>query len=485
MQPYELTLTELHELFKKRELSSVEATRSVLDRIASLNPQLNSYISVTSDMALKSAQEADEVMKRGNFDPLCGIPVAVKDVICIEGIECTCGSKILHNYVPPYDATVISRLKDRHAVFVGKTNMDEFAMGSSTENSASGPARNPWNTECVTGGSSGGSAAALASDQCMGALGTDTGGSIRQPACFCGIAGLKPTYGRVSRYGMVAFACSLEQIGPMAKRVEDLALLMNGIAGYDSMDSTSVNMPVPDYTLDLKKDLKGLKAGIPKEFFTEGTDPEVDAAVKQAIKTIESMGVELQEVSLSYNDYAITAYYIIAPAEASSNLARFDGVKYGYRAEGAQDLREMYRVTRTQGFGREVIRRIMLGTYVLSAGYYDAFYRKACQVRTLIVKQFKSVFEDVDFLITPVSPMPAFKIGEKLEDPLTMYLVDVFTLSTNLAGIPGISVPCGLTQSGLPIGVQFLGRHYGEDTLLRVAHQFEQATEHHKAKLTL
>ena len=485
MKLHELTIGKVSELLKKKEVSSREVTESLLERIHSVDSKVNAYITVMADQALAAADEADRVISSGDFGPLCGIPLAVKDVICIEGITCTCGSRILENFVPPYDATVIEKLKARHPVFIGKTNMDEFAMGSSTENSFKGAAHNPWNLECVTGGSSGGSAAALASDQCFGALGTDTGGSIRQPAALCGVAGLKPTYGRVSRYGMVAFACSLEQIGPMAKNVEDLALLLNVISGVDPMDSTSVDVPVPDYTENLRKDIKGLRAGIPKEFFSEGLDPEVEASVSGVVKKLESLGVEIREVSLSYNDYAIAAYYIIAPAEASSNLARFDGVKYGYRAPDIRDLKEMYRKTRTQGFGSEVIRRIMLGTYVLSAGYYDAFYRKACQVRTLIVNQFKSVLEEVDFLVTPVSPTPAFKIGEKIDDPLTMYLMDVYTLSTNLAGVPGVSVPCGFSSSGLPIGVQFLGRHFDEATILRAAFQFEQATDYHKPKPVL
>ncbi len=486
MKLHDLTIHELHDLFRRKEATSREATASVLQRIRETDPKVNAYITVLEKEAMAQADRADtRIRGGGDFGPLCGIPLAVKDVISLEGAPCTCGSRILKTYLPPYDATVIRRLKESDAVFVGKTNMDEFAMGSSTENSFAGPSHNPWNLEYVTGGSSGGSAAAVAADECLGALGTDTGGSIRQPACFCGVAGLKPTYGRVSRYGMVAFACSLEQIGPIAKDVRDLALLMNGIAGYDPLDSTSVNLAVPDFCADLGKDLKGLRAGVPKEYFPEGLDPEVEASLQAAMKTLESMGVTLDEVSLSYNDYAIAAYYIIAPAEAGSNLARYDGVKYGYRTPDAKDLREMYRKTRTEGFGPEVIRRIMLGTYVLSAGYYDAFYRKACQVRTLIVEQFKRVLQDVDFLVTPVSPTPAFRIGEKIDDPLTMYLTDVFTLAVNLAGVPGVSVPCGFTRSGLPIGVQFIGRHFDEGTILRVAHQFEQGADFHRTRPTL
>jgi len=406
-------------------------------------------------------------------------------VICTKGFRTTCGSRILENFVPPYDGTVTELLMKAGAILLGKTNMDEFAMGSSSENSAYGTTRNPWDTERVPGGSSSGSGAAVAADLCAGALGTDTGGSIRQPASFCGVVGLKPTYGRVSRYGLVAFASSLDQIGPITKDVEDAAILLQAIAGYDRRDSTSVDQPVPDYRKALKESIKGLRLGIPKEYFIEGMHPDVAAVVRQAIKTCEQMGAEITEVSLPHTEYGVAAYYIIAPAEASSNLARYDGVKYGLRTQHARDLMSMYRQTRHQGFGPEVKRRIMLGTYVLSAGYYDAYYKKASQVRTLIRQDFVEAFKQCDALLAPVAPIPAFKIGEKTDDPLQMYLSDVFTLPASLAGIPGISVPCGFSSEGLPIGLQVLGPHFREEMILRIAYQFEQATDFHRSKPAL
>jgi aspartyl-tRNA(Asn)/glutamyl-tRNA(Gln) amidotransferase subunit A len=403
-------------------------------------------------------------------------------VICTKGFRTTCASRILENFVPPYDATVTERLHKAGAILLGKTNMDEFAMGSSSENSAFFPTRNPWDTERVPGGSSGGSAAAVAADLCAGSLGSDTGGSIRQPASFCGVIGLKPTYGRVSRFGLVAFASSLDQIGPFAKDVEDAAILLQAIAGHDPRDSTSVDQPVPDYRLAMKRSIKGLRLGIPREYFIDGIEPDVAVAVQQAIATLKELGAEIVEISLPHTEYGVAAYYIIAPAEASSNLARFDGVKYGLRAPDSKDLMTMYCQTRSRGFGMEVKRRIMLGTYVLSAGYYDAYYRKASQVRTLIRQDFLQAFEHCDAIVTPVTPIPPFKIGEKTDDPLQMYLSDIFTLPASLAGIPGISIPCGFSAGNLPVGLQILGPHFREDLILQIAHQFEQATPHHKAK---
>jgi aspartyl-tRNA(Asn)/glutamyl-tRNA(Gln) amidotransferase subunit A len=411
--------------------------------------------------------------------------VAIKDLICTQGIRTTCGSHILDNFVPTYDATVTVRLKKAGAVFVGKTNMDEFAMGSSTENSHFGPTRNPWDLERIPGGSSGGSAASVAAGECILSLGSDTGGSIRQPAACCGIVGLKPTYGRVSRYGLVAFASSLDQIGPFAKDVEDAALMLNAISGHEPRDSTSVNLPVPDYTKFLINDIRGMVLGVPREAFGEGIDPEVEATVREAIRTLEKLGAKMVDVSLPHSEYAVAVYYIIAPAEASSNLARYDGVKYGFRARGAYDLLEMYKETRSQGFGSEVKRRIMLGTYALSAGYYDAYYRKASQVRTLIGRDFEKAFAQCDALILPTAPTPAFKLGEKVDDPLQMYLSDIYTIPCNLAGLPGLSLPCGFAKSGLPIGLQVLGNHFQEEKILRVADAYERNTDHHLRKPNL
>ncbi|HUU50564.1 MAG TPA: Asp-tRNA(Asn)/Glu-tRNA(Gln) amidotransferase subunit GatA [Nitrospinota bacterium] len=483
MKLFQMTIHDLHEMLKKREVSCTEITNSVFKRIDKVEDEIKSYITITRESALKEAEEVDRFIKNGdNISPLTGIPLAIKDVLCVKGIRTTCGSKILSNFTPPYDATSIKRLSDQRPVFVGKTNMDEFAMGSSTETSYFGITKNPWNLETVPGGSSGGSAAAVAADECIAALGSDTGGSIRQPAACCGIVGLKPTYGRVSRYGLVAFASSLDQIGPMTKDVKDSALLMNVISGKDPLDSTSADIPVPDFTKALIEDVKDLKIGIPKEYFVEGMNKEVEAKVWEAIKLLERLGAKPKEVSLPHTDYAIATYYILATAEASSNLARYDGVKYGYRTKEEKDLLEMYKKTREEGFGPEVKRRIMLGTYVLSAGYYDAYYKKAQQVRTLIKRDFDEVFKECDVLITPTSPTPAFKIGEKMEDPLQMYLSDIFTISVNLGGIPAISLPCGFSKDNLPVGLQIMGRHFDEETILRVAYCFEQNTDYHLKK---
>lgn len=482
MDLHSLTMHELHDMFVRRELSVTEAVTKYLERIERVDAQIRSYLTVLHDTALEQAKLLDEGGLDIGASPLAGAPIAIKDVLCTKGVRTTCGSRMLENFLPPYDGSVIESLKAAGAVFIGKTNMDEFAMGSSTENSGFGPSRNPWDLERVPGGSSGGSAAAVAADLCAGSLGTDTGGSIRQPASFCGVVGLKPTYGRVSRFGLVAFASSLDQIGPITKDVEDAALLLQAIAGYDRRDSTSVDVPVPDYRSRLRQPIKGLKLGIPREYFIEGMHPDVAASVQRAIKICRELGAETIDVSLPHTEYGVAAYYIIAPAEASSNLARYDGVKYGLRVPKTRDLMSMYRQSRSQGFGAEVKRRIMLGTYVLSAGYYEAYYKKASQVRTLIRKDFLDAFETCDALLAPVAPMPAFKIGEKADDPLQMYLSDVLTLPASLAGIPGISIPCGFTSEGLPIGLQILGPHFREELILRIAYQFEQATDFHRSR---
>ena len=483
---YELTVREAHELLKRKEISSQELTRAVLERIHAEDHKVKAYITVADERAMDDARIADKAISEGNISRLTGIPLAIKDLMITEGLRTTCASKILENFVPPYNATVIEKLKKEHAVIVGKTNMDEFAMGSSTENSGIQITHNPWDLSRIPGGSSGGSAAAVAADMCIASLGSDTGGSIRQPAAHCGIVGLKPTYGRVSRFGLVAYASSLDQIGPMTKDVTDCAMLMNAVAGYDPKDSTSVPKEVPDYTACLKHEgLKGMTIGIPKEYSTAGLDADVSAAVKNAVQKIESLGAECIEISLPHTEYVVAAYYVIAPCEASSNLARYDGVKYGYRDKEKSDLMEMYRSTRSKGFGAEVKRRIIIGTYCLSAGYYDAYYGKASQVRTLIMEDFKKAFEHCDAIVSPVTPAPAFRIGENTDDPLTMYLSDIFTLSANMAGIPGISVPCGFSRDGLPIGLQIMGNHFNEEILLTVAYNFEQATDFHKRKLIL
>lgn len=485
MELYQMTAHRLGELLHRKEITSREITRSVFDRIEKVEGRIHAYITLLPELALKQAEEADARIQKGDAGPLTGIPVAIKDLICTAGIRTTCGSHILDNFVPTYDATVTDRLKKAGAVFVGKANMDEFAMGSSTETSYFGPTRNPWDLERIPGGSSGGSAASVAADECILSLGSDTGGSIRQPAACCGIVGFKPTYGRVSRYGLVAFASSLDQIGPFAKDIRDTALMLNVISGFEPRDSTSVNLPVPDYTQSLINDVQGLVLGVPREAFGEGIDPEVEATVREAIRTLERLGAKIADVSLPHSAYAVAVYYIIAPAEASSNLARYDGVKYGFRAAGTYELLEMYKETRSQGFGAEVKRRIMLGTYALSAGYYDAYYRKASQVRTLIGRDFAEAFAKCDVLVLPTAPTPAFKLGEKVDDPLQMYLSDIYTIPCNLAGLPGLSFPCGFSSSGLPIGLQVLGNHFQEEKILRVAYTYERNTDHHLRKPNL
>jgi aspartyl-tRNA(Asn)/glutamyl-tRNA(Gln) amidotransferase subunit A len=444
--------------------------------------RIHAYITRMPELAMEQATLADARFQKGEAGPLTGIPLAIKDLICTQGVRTTCGSHILGNFIPSYDATVIEKLKASGAVFVGKANMDEFAMGSSTENSFFGRTHNPWDLGRIPGGSSGGSAAAVAADECIASLGSDTGGSIRQPAACCGIVGLKPTYGRVSRFGLVAFASSLDQIGPFGKDVRDVALLLNAISGHEPRDSTSVDTPVPDYTRALIDEVRPMVLGIPREYFIEGIDPEVESAVRQAIQTLEKLGAKVVEVSLPHSAYALAVYYIIAPAEASSNLARYDGVKYGFRAKGNRDLLEMYKESRSQGFGAEVKRRIMLGTYALSAGYYEAYYRKASQVRTLIRKDFQKVFSQCDVLLMPTAPTPAFKLGEKVDDPLQMYLSDIFTIPCNLAGLPGLSLPCGFNKQGLPIGLQILANHFQEEKIFRVAYTYEQNTGFHRRK---
>ncbi len=475
MELYKLTAHELHRMLKERKISAFELCRSVFSRVGEFEDKIKAYITLTEEQALTKAREVDEKIKAGErLSSLAGIPTAIKDNMCTKGLLTTCASKILQNYMPIYTATAVERLFAQDIVLTGKTNMDEFAMGSSTENSAFFATRNPWNLETVPGGSSGGSAAAVAAGEAILSLGSDTGGSIRQPAALCGVVGLKPTYGLVSRYGLVAFASSLDQIGPITKDVMDCALLLNYIAGHDPLDSTSLRVEIPDYTKALVDEVKGLKIGVPVELMGEGIQTEVREAIESAIKLLEDLGACCQEVSLPHLDYALSAYYIIAPAEASSNLARFDGVRYGYRVpEKVEDIMEMYFRTRAEGFGNEVKRRIMLGTYALSAGYYEAYYGQAQKIRTLIVNDFNKAFEKFDVLISPTSPSVAFKIGEKYEDPLRMYMSDICTIPVNLAGIPAISIPCG-EADGLPIGLQIMGKPLDEETILRVAYTFEQ-----------
>ncbi len=480
---YQMTIHELHELLTNRQLSSRELTGAVFERIDAVESLVHAYISLTREEALRQAETADQHLRQGSAGPLTGIPIAIKDIFCTAGIATTCGSKILETFVPTYDATVIKKLKAQHAVVIGKTNMDEFAMGSSTETSYFGPTRNPWSLDRVPGGSSGGSAAAVAADECIAALGTDTGGSIRQPAACCGVVGMKPTYGRVSRFGMVAFASSLDQGGPFAKDITDTALMMNCICGYDPLDSTSVHRDVPDYSQALVRDVSDLTIGVPREYFNSpGIDPQVEQAVWNALRELERHGAAIKEVSLPHTEYAVAVYYLIAPAEASSNLARYDGVKYGYRTPHETGLREMYELTRSEGFGAEVKRRIMLGTYALSAGYYDAYYKKASQVRTLIRRDFEQAFQICDLIVTPTAPTPPFRLGEKINNPLQMYLSDIFTIPANLAGLPGLSLPCGLSSEGLPIGMQIIGNYFAEETLLRCAYCYEQQSEWHLKK---
>ena len=478
---WQLTLHEARAGLDAGSFSAVELARACFDRIAQVEERVKAYVTLTEDHALQQAAAADKALAEGRGGPMTGIPVQVKDLICTGGIRTTCSSRMLENFVPVYDATVWARLSAQGAALLGKGNMDEFAMGSSCENSAFFPTHNPWDLGRVPGGSSGGAAAAVAADEAIVALGSDTGGSIRQPASLCGVAGLKPTYGRVSRYGLIAFASSLDQIGPVGKDVMDCAITLNAIAGYDPRDSTSLNLPPTDFTAGLTGDIKGMRLGIPREYFVEGMEPGVRAAAEAAIKELESLGASVEPVSLPTTEYALACYYIIAPSECSANLARYDGVKFGYSYQDTPDMWEAMETTRQQGFGPEVKRRIMLGAYALSAGYYDAYYLKAQQARTLIRQDFARVFETVDALVTPTSPVVAFPLGEKTADPVQMYLIDVCTLPINIAGLPAMSVPCGFSD-GLPVGMQLIGPHLAEERLLNIAYTYEQATEWHKAR---
>lgn len=474
-------LHELQTLLAKRKISAVEVTSAYIDRIKAVDAKVQAYLTITDDVALNRAREVDRLVARKEIPSggLAGIPLGIKDLICTSGTRTTCASRMLENFIPPYDATVMEKLDRRHAVMLGKLNMDEFAMGSSTENSAFKKTRNPWDLDRIPGGSSGGSAASVAAGECVASLGSDTGGSIRQPASHCGVVGMKPTYGRVSRFGLVAFASSLDQIGPLTRDVMDCAIVLEAVSGHDPRDSTSADCPVPCYRESLKEGLKGMTVGIPHEYFSEGLDPEVENVVRRGIEYLENQGAVIKEISLPHTRYAVAAYYIIAPAEASSNLSRYDGVKYGVRGDGYKNLMEMYCATRSQGFGNEVKRRIMIGTYCLSAGYYDAYYKKASQVRTLVMQDFKRAFveEGCDVLAAPVAPTPAFRIGDKSGDPLQMYLSDIFTIPVNLAGIPAMSVPCGFSSTRLPIGIQFIADHFQEEKLLRAAYNLELAAE--------
>ncbi|WP_027859309.1 Asp-tRNA(Asn)/Glu-tRNA(Gln) amidotransferase subunit GatA [Marinobacterium jannaschii] len=476
---FDKTLAELAQGLENGDFSSVELTQAYLDRIKAEDSKYNSYISVTESQALAQAKAADDTRAAGNAGAFTGLPFAHKDIFCTEGVRTSCASKMLDNFVAPYNATVVDKFNAAGGVMLGKTNMDEFAMGSSNESSFYGPARNPWDTERVPGGSSGGSAAAVAARLAPAATGTDTGGSIRQPAALCGITGIKPTYGRVSRYGMIAFASSLDQGGPMTRTAEDAAMMLNVMAGFDRRDSTSMQRDVPDYTADLSKPLAGLKIGLPKEYFPSDLNPAIAEQVQNAIKEYEALGATVKEISLPNTGLAVPAYYIIAPAEASSNLSRFDGVRYGYRCDSPVDLEDLYKRSRGEGFGAEVKRRIMVGTYALSEGFYDAYYKKAQQIRRLIKQDFTEALKEVDVIMGPTTPEPAFKLGEKTSDPIAMYMEDIFTIALNLAGLPGISIPCGQTN-GLPVGLQVIGDYFAEQKLLNVAHQFQLATDWHK-----
>jgi aspartyl-tRNA(Asn)/glutamyl-tRNA(Gln) amidotransferase subunit A len=476
MQPYSYTIVESLEKLNKKELSSEELVSSCLERIQQTDGELHSFITVNGDNALRRAGEEDAKRKRGEQGQLSGIPVSIKDLLCTREMATTCGSKMLENFISPYNATVVERLEAEGAIVIGKVAMDEFAMGSTSETCAFGVPDNPWKKGYITGGSSGGSAVSVASGQCLASLGSDTGGSVRQPASLCGVVGLKPTYGRVSRYGLVAFASSLDQVGPLTRDVSDCALLMNCIAGYDNKDSTSVKTEKEDFGKGLVEGLKGLKIGVPKEYFGEGLDGEVEKVVRNGISILESCGAEIIDVSMPHTEYCVAAYYLIAPAEASSNLARYDGVIYGYRDTDADSLMDMYKMTRSTGFGAEVKRRILIGTYALSSGYYDAYYKKASQVRTIILDDYKKAFEKCDAIVSPVTPVPAWKRGESADDPLAVYLSDILTLSANLAGVPGLSVPGGFTAEGLPVGIQLQGPHFHEKTLLQAAYNIEKAT---------
>ncbi len=473
MDLYSLSLHKALELLEKGETSSVELTDSVYSRIDAVDSTVKSYITLCPDEAHLQAEKADQLRRQGKGGTLCGIPLSVKDVLCTQDIRTTCGSKMLEHFVPPYDATVVSKLKEADAVIIGKVGMDEFAMGSTSENCAFNVPENPWKLGYIAGGSSGGSATSVAADECLASLGTDTGGSIRQPASLCGVVGMKPTYGRVSRYGLVAFASSLDQIGPLTKNVKDCAIMMEAISGYDLRDSTSVERPVPSYRESLQNGMEGIRVGVPKEYFGQGLDPEVEKVVLNGIEMLRDAGADIVEVSLPHTEYCVAVYYIISSAEASSNLARYDGVRYGYRDMKADSLDELYLKSRSKGFGDEVKKRILIGTYALSSGYYDAYYKKASLVRSLIREDFNNCFKNCDLLISPVTPTPAWKIGEKADDPLSVYLSDILTISANLAGIPGISVPAGFSAAGLPIGIQLQASHFNEKILLQAAWNLE------------
>ncbi|MBF0422963.1 MAG: Asp-tRNA(Asn)/Glu-tRNA(Gln) amidotransferase subunit GatA [Magnetococcales bacterium] len=480
MDPTQSTLVQAQGLLRTRQISAVELTQAFLERIDRINPVINAYITVDHDGALEAARAADRCLRAGNATPLTGIPIGVKDLFCTENVRTTCGSRMLANFRPPYESTVTRRLKEAGAVILGKTNMDEFAMGSSNETSFFGPVRNPWDIGRIPGGSSGGSAAALAAHLALATIGSDTGGSIRQPAALTGISGLKPTYGRISRYGMIAFASSLDQAGPLARDAADIAVVLQILAGHDPMDSTSIEADVPDYFNTLANRLDGLRIGIPEEYHPDGLDPEIRCALKEAERVLLDLGASIIPVSLPHTRYAIPTYYIIAPAEASSNLARYDGIRFGYRCQEPKDLNDLYTRTRSEGFGPEVRRRIMLGTYVLSSGYYDAYYRKAQKVRRLIAQDFHQAFEAVDLLLTPTTPGTAFPLGERVDDPVAMYLSDIFTINVNLAGLPGMSIPCGVDQRGLPIGMQMIAPVLKEERVLATAHAFQCATSWHQ-----
>jgi aspartyl-tRNA(Asn)/glutamyl-tRNA(Gln) amidotransferase subunit A len=482
---YDMTATELARLLREKKVTSLEITRSVLERIEAVEEKVHSYVTLQPEAALDMAKEADRRLSAGDARPLTGIPIAVKDNMCVRGGRTTCGSRILANFVPPYDATVVKLLREEGMVMLGTANMDEFAMGSSTETSYWGTTRNPWDLERIPGGSSGGSAAAVAAGEAIVALGSDTGGSIRLPAAFCGVTGIKPTYGAVSRYGLVAYASSLDQIGPISRDVPDLALLLNILCGHDPQDSTSVPRNYPDFTTFLDRPVKGMTLGLPREFFGKLDNPDMQRCISEARSVYEELGVKFVELSLPTLDYGIAAYYIIAPSEASSNLARYDGVKYGHRAESLESMIDMYCRTRAEGFGPEVKRRIMLGTYALSSGYYDAYYLKAAKVRTLITQDFKRAFETCDAIFCPTAPSAAFKIGEKIDDPIQMYLTDVFTIPVNMAGLPGIAIPGGFSQDGLPIGLQLIAPHFEESRLVQLAAAFQKVTDHHLKKPTI
>ena len=476
---HDKTLAELSRLLAEGSTTSVELTRHFLDRIATHNASVNAVITVTAERAMAEAAEADQQRAAGSAGPLCGIPFVHKDIFCTDGVRTSCASKMLDNFVAPYDATVVSKLSDAGMVCLGKANMDEFAMGSSNENSFYGPVKNPWNTECVPGGSSGGSAALVAAGLAPAATGTDTGGSIRQPAAFCGITGIKPTYGRVSRYGMIAFASSLDQGGPMARTAEDCALMLQAMAGFDERDSTSVEREVEDYSATLGDSIEGLRIGLPKEYFGEGLDPAIAETVRKAIAELESLGAVVKEISLPKQSLGIPAYYIVAPAEASSNLSRFDGVRFGHRCEAPENLEDLYKRSRAEGFGEEVQRRIMVGAYVLSAGYYDAYYLKAQKIRRLIRDEFLEAFNEVDVIAGPTTPSTAFGLGAKTDDPVAMYLNDIYTITANLAGVPGMSLPCGFVND-MPVGLQLISGYFTEARLLNVAHRYQQVTDWHR-----